>query len=213
MQFIGILNTKGGVGKTTLAACLAVCASRDANVAVVDLDPQGSFASWHGRRGDPNNPELMRGLERASDAAEALQRTSGHDYVFFDGPPGSLIVTEDAVRSCSLVVIPTRASGLDLAASQDCISLCQEIGTPCLVVLNARGPHDGRLIEQARALLASWKVPTAETVVAQRVQYVNAITTGKTGAEKNKDAGAEIEALWAEVKAALRRAKRRRAKT
>lgn len=212
MQFIGILNTKGGVGKTTLAACLAVCAARDSSVAVVDLDPQGSFASWHDRRGNPHNPELMRGLERASDAVEALRQTSGHDYVFFDGPPGSLIVTEDAVRACSLVVIPTRASGLDLAASQDCISLCQEIGTPFLVVLNARGPHDGKLIEQARALLASWKVPTAETVVAQRVQYVNAITTGRTGPEKDAKAAAEVDALWAEMKAALQRAKRRRAK-
>lgn len=52
MHFIGVLNTKGGTGKTTLvSSCLAVRAARDARVAVVDLDPQGSFTDWHGRRG------------------------------------------------------------------------------------------------------------------------------------------------------------------
>jgi chromosome partitioning protein len=210
MRFIGVLNTKGGTGKTTLVSCLGVRAAQGSRVAVVDLDPQGSFEEWHDRRGSPDNPELMRGVDRASDAREALELTSPYDYVFFDGPPGALLVTEDAVRASHLVVIPLRASGLDLAASQDCISLCQDAGTPFLVVINAKGPYDGKFVEQARALLSSWDVPVAETAVAQRVQYVNAITTGRTGAEKDKKAEAEIEALWAEVKAAASPAKRRR---
>lgn len=212
MNFIGVLNTKGGTGKTTLAACLAVRAAAEARVAVVDLDPQGSFADWHGRRGSPSNPELMRGVDRASDAVDALRLTSPYEFVFFDGPPGSLLVTEDAVRSSTLVVIPMRASGLDLAASQDCISLCQEIGTPFLVVINGKGQHDGKLVEQARSLLFSWNLPIAETVVGHRLQYVNAITTGRTGAERDRKAQAEIDALWAEVEAAtLAAAKRRKA--
>jgi chromosome partitioning protein len=212
MHFIGVLNTKGGTGKTTLAMCLAVRAARDARVVAVDLDPQASFTDWHGRRGVPDNPELMRGLDRASDAVAALQRTGGYDFVFFDGPPGSILVTEDAVRASTLVLIPLRASGLDLAASQDCISLCQETGTPFLLVLNAKGQHDGRLVEEARALLSSWKLPVAKTTIAYRSQYVNAITTGRTGPEKDRKAEAEIDALWAEVKAAAQRAAKRRAR-
>jgi chromosome partitioning protein len=160
----------------------------------------------------PDNPELMRGLDRASDAVAALQRTGGYDFVFFDGPPGSILVTEDAVRASTLVLIPLRASGLDLAASQDCISLCQETGTPFLLVLNAKGQHDGRLVEEARALLSSWKLPVAKTTIAYRSQYVNAITTGRTGPEKDRKAEAEIDALWAEVKAAAQRAAKRRAR-
>lgn len=212
MDFIGVLNTKGGTGKTTLASCLAVRAARDARVAAVDLDPQASFTDWHGRRGAPDNPALMRGLDRASDVVEALQRTGAYDFVFFDGPPGSILVTEDAVRASHLVVIPLRASGLDLAASQDCISLCQETGTPFLLVLNAKGQHDGRLVEEARALLSSWKLPVTRTTIAYRSQYVNAITTGRTGPEKDRKAEAEIDALWAEVKAATLRAAKRRAR-
>ncbi|MBZ0210893.1 MAG: ParA family protein [Hyphomicrobium sp.] len=211
MIVIGMLNSKGGVGKTTLTAACAVQAATTNAVCVVDLDSQGSYSDWYARRGSPDNPALLTGEDRASEAVEAVGLTSPYEYVFLDGPPGSLIVTEDAVRSSTLVVIPVRASGLDLMASQDCISLCQEAGTPCLVVINGKTQHDGKLVEQARQVLAAWKVPVAETVIAHRVQYVNAIATGKTGPEKDRKAAEEIEALWREIKAAARKAAKARA--
>jgi chromosome partitioning protein len=211
MQVIGMLNGKGGVGKTTLTACLAVRAAAERNAAVCDLDPQSSYSEWYARRGSPDNPMLLRGASHASDAIEALHLTSPYDYVFLDGPPGSILVTDDALRVATLVVIPIRASGLDLSASQDMVIACQDMGTACLAVINGKGIHDGRLVEEARAVLRDWKVPVAETVVAHRIQYVNAMTTGKTGPEKDRKAAEEIDALWAEIKAAARRAARVRA--
>lgn len=213
MIVIGILNSKGGVGKTTLTAACAVRAADRNAVCVVDLDSQGSYSDWYVRRGSPDNPALLVGEDRASEAVEALGLTSPYEIVFLDGPPGSLIVTEDAVRASTLVIIPVRASGLDLMASQDCISLCQEIGTPCLVVINGKTQYDGKLVEQARQVLASWKVPVASTVVAHRTQYVNAIATGNTGPEKDPKAAAEIDALWTEIQAAARKAAKARART
>jgi len=206
MYVIGILNTKGGAGKTTLAACLAVRASDEARVAVCDLDPQSSYSEWYRRRGSPENPALLVGADRASEAVEALRLTSPYQYVFLDGPPGALLVTEDAIGASTLVVIPVRPSGLDIGASRDCIQLCQEHRTPFLVVINAKGPHDGKLVEQTRSLLMSWGVAVAETVIAHRTQFINAITTGRTGAEKDSKARTEIDALWDEVRTAVRNA-------
>jgi CobQ/CobB/MinD/ParA nucleotide binding domain len=82
MHIIGVLNGKGGVGKTTLTACLAVRAAKDgaAQVAVVDLDPANSYAEWYARRGSPDNPTLFRGVDRASDAVEALRLTSPYTH-------------------------------------------------------------------------------------------------------------------------------------
>jgi chromosome partitioning related protein ParA len=44
---VGVVNTKGGVGKTTLAANLgAICADLGHRVLLVDADPQGSLSSY-----------------------------------------------------------------------------------------------------------------------------------------------------------------------
>jgi chromosome partitioning protein len=212
MLTIGILNSKGGAGKTTLTTCLAVRASLDEPTAVVDLDPQSSYSDWYKRRGSPVNPALLLGEDRASDAVEALRLTSPYNFIFVDGPTNALLVTEDAVRASDFVIIPMKASGLDLGASQDCISLCQELRAPFLVVINDKGQHDAKLVEEAIKLLTkSWKVPVANQVISHRVHYINAITTGKTGPEKDKKAAEEIDALWAEIKAGVRKAAKARA--
>jgi len=205
MRVIGVLNTKGGSSKTTLTTCLAVRASRDAATAVVDLDPQSSYSDWYARRGSPDNPALLLGEDRASDAVEALELTSAYDFVFIDGPTNALLVTEDAVKASTFIIVPMRPSALDLAASQDCISLCQDAGKPFIVVISDKGPQDARLAEETLKVLKKWRVPVAKTMIAHRVAYVDAVTTGKSGPEKDRRAADEIEALWAEVQAAIRK--------
>jgi chromosome partitioning protein len=213
MLVIGVLNSKGGVGKSTLTAAFAVRAARDNAVCVVDLDSQGSYSDWYTRRGSPDNPALLTGEDRASAAVEALRLSAPYEVVLLDGPPGSLTVTEDAVKACDLVVIPMRASGLDLMASQDCVRLCQQSGTAYLCVLNDVNSREVKSLgENARNTLHTYKIPIAKTAVAHRVPYINAMTGGKTGPEKDKAAAAEIDALWAEVKqAAMAAAKTREA--
>lgn len=203
MIVIAILNTKGGVGKTTLTACLAVRAAKSGKVCVVDLDSQGSYSDWYSRRGAPDNPALFTGEDRASDAVEALMLNTPFDWVFLDGPPGSLLTTNDAVAAATLVVIPVRASGLDLAASQDCVQICKEAGKPFLCVLNSVSSQQAdKLSDSARSMLMTYKVPIAKTAVVQRVAYVNAMTTGKAGPEKDPKAAGEIDALWEEIRKA-----------
>lgn len=98
MIVIAVLNSKGGVGKTTLTACLAVRAAKDGAVCVVDLDSQSSYSDWYSRRGSPDNPALLTGEDRASDAVESLALTAPYEWIFLDGPPGSIITTKDAVE-------------------------------------------------------------------------------------------------------------------
>lgn len=203
MRVVGFLNSKGGVGKSTLCSAVAVRAAEDSRrVCIVDLDPQESIADWWRRRGMPDNPSLRSGEVRASEVVEALA-ADGWDWVFLDGPPGALLVTDDAIKVSDLVVIPLRASSLDLLASQDAVKLCQDAGSPFMIVINScKGGAKDKLADDARATLRANKIPVANTAVTQRVAFVTAMTRGKTGAEKDAAAAEEIDALWREIKAA-----------
>jgi chromosome partitioning protein len=53
-MIVGILNQKGGVGKTTLSVNLAAFyAKQDRRVLLVDADPQGSAMAWSAARDLP----------------------------------------------------------------------------------------------------------------------------------------------------------------
>ena len=98
MKVIGFLNSKGGVGKTTLCVNVARHVAKTCpRVAIVDLDPQKSALAWWQRGGCPNNPTIFRGADVASEAVERLSMT-GWDYVFLDGPPAFLEVMRDAIE-------------------------------------------------------------------------------------------------------------------
>jgi chromosome partitioning protein len=82
MKTIAILSGKGGSGKSTIALHLAVAAElRGYSVAVLDIDPQASAATWADSRSSdtPSVPSLqpsriVKALETAREAGAALAR-------------------------------------------------------------------------------------------------------------------------------------------
>jgi len=51
MKTIAFVNSKGGTGKSTLAAAIGVAAEASGEkVFMIDLDPQGSLSAWGERR-------------------------------------------------------------------------------------------------------------------------------------------------------------------
>src|SRR4029453_18825510 len=97
MITIAVANTKGGVGRTTLSAALAVRAAQDSkHVAMVDLDPQRSLVEWWKRRrkrGGPENPTIFEGCDNPADAIERALTTET-EWLFLDGPPAFLTIIE-----------------------------------------------------------------------------------------------------------------------
>ena len=213
MIVLAVANTKGGVGKTTLTAALAVRAAQEsARVAIVDLDPQRSLVAWWERRGQSENPCIFNGAGTAADAVEAL-RLTGWDWVFLDGPPAFLTTVEEALDVADLAIVPIKPSMLDMIATRDALVLAHRTKTPVIAVLN--DCHKDRLTAAARNTLEGEKIYVAATEVMHRVSHISGMTVGKTGPEVNngrdKAAAEEIDALWGEVKAAALRAVKDRA--
>jgi cellulose biosynthesis protein BcsQ len=57
---IAVASAKGGSGKSSITAALAVQAAKEGNrVALLDWEPQGSLTLWSLMRGKPDNPHLI----------------------------------------------------------------------------------------------------------------------------------------------------------
>lgn len=118
MRTIMVANSKGGCGKTTLAANLAsYYANQGNNVALADFDSQGSSSNWLTTREDHRAP--ITGIKAWKDAVRAPRNT---DYVIMDAPAGihGKQVTE-LVKRAQTIILPVLPSPLDIHAAADFI--------------------------------------------------------------------------------------------
>jgi len=120
---ITIAQRKGGAGKTTLAAQLAMAwAKSGVRVSVLDIDPQGSLAAWvELRRARLGSNAVgfdfaaLPGWRAASWIEDQVRRA---DLVVIDNPPHAETEAQIAVRAAGLVIIPAQPSPLDLWATE-----------------------------------------------------------------------------------------------
>jgi chromosome partitioning protein len=199
MPVIVLAATKGGCGKSTLAAALAVEASRKGvKVAIIDLDPQQSLARWHELRlteAGKDTPALVP-LGKYPDRTLAKAAADGWDCVIVDCPPGSVRLTSQAMAVADFVVIPVRPSPLDVEALDVMVELCEQYERPFAFVLNATAPRSS-MTAGAREYMAK-KGPVLDVEVLNRQPYASAMILGSTASEADPkgSAGKEIAALW-----------------
>jgi chromosome partitioning protein len=204
-KVITIAQQKGGAGKTTLAAHLAVALSQKGNrVAVIDIDPQGSMSYWHGIR-EKRFGEGYTGLTFASVsgwrvASEVSRLKRLCDYVIIDSPPHTETEARTAIRSADLILIPVQPSPTDLWATKATLELAKHERVPVRVVFN-RVPPNSRLAATIGAELPD----LAETQLGNRVLFASALLEGRTATEldPSSNAAKEIKALVKEVLALI----------
>lgn len=204
-MIIGILNQKGGVGKTTLAVHLAdALARRKHKVLLVDADPQGSSLDWAAaRQGKPLF--AVAGLPKPSIHKELPALANDFDMVVIDGPPRVYDVARAAIMASDFVLIPVQPSPYDVWAAKEVVDLVNEatVYKPELkraFVINRKIVNTalGRDVVDA---LCEYDIPVLEASVCQRVALAESAANGQTVFETAADSPAakEIQQLVKEI--------------
>ena len=204
-KVLTIAQQKGGAGKTTLAAHLAVAFAKGGRrVALVDIDPQASLGTWFEIRAHAPSPQAaplhFSAVSGWKTATEVDRLKRQHDLVIIDSPPHAETEAKVAVRAADLVLVPVQPSPMDIWATAPTLELARSERVPVLVVLN-RMPPRGKIIEVMRAKLADQNLTVAAATIGNRVRFAASMLEGRTVIEQEpKSAGAlEVTRLADEI--------------
>ncbi len=197
---ITVAQQKGGAGKSTLAANLAVAFAATRRVALLDIDPQHSLARWHALR-------VARGASAFAFSAESGWRLGneldrlrrGHDLLIIDSPPQIDTDARLAVRAADLVLVPVQPSAPDLWAAEGTLKLAAAERRPARLVLNRAAA--GKLRTDMEAEILRLDYPRLETVIGNRAGFASAFAQGLgiTEAAPKSTAAVELRALLADI--------------
>lgn len=197
MRTIVLASQKGGSGKTTLAAHLAVALERAGQgpAVLLDTDPQGSLSRWWNKREAPSPAFADANVRQLPEKLAAL-RIDGFAWCVIDTPPADSVQNSKVIAEADLVLIPTRPSPHDLDALGATLALCQASQRRHVFVVNAAKGNASITVQTVTALSEHGQV--APAVVADRVLFASSMIDGRTVFEVDSTGrGAEeMAALW-----------------
>lgn len=197
MFVIAVASQKGGAGKTTIAAHLAVRAAiaGQGPVVLIDTDPQGSLAEWWRARPD-DTPALAVARPEQLAANLAELRSYGTAVAVIDTPPALTGSIERVIAMADLIVVPVRPSPHDLRAAGGTVEMARRAGKPFLFVVNGAAPRASITAQAIAALSEHGRV--APVILYQRTEYAASMIDGRTVTEiaSSGRSAQEIAELW-----------------
>ena len=181
-RVISIAQRKGGVGKTTLAVCVAgELKARGHDVALLDSDPQGSASRW-AELGNLSFPvsELVLGEQSVVTWAKEVQRVKA-DCVVIDTAPNDRSLGAACAIS-DLVLVPCTPSGLDLEATVRTLEIVDALrvrpdGVPRLILVpnrvDRRTLEGQQLVDELTAFGEHVSLP-----IGYRTAFIRAFSSG-----------------------------------
>jgi len=202
-RVIVVASQKGGTGKTTIAAHLAVEAATigQGPAVLIDTDPQGSLSDWWDAREDQHaHCDGVSALTRVKldDLTSKLAelRGSGAPLAIVDTPPAHTTSIEQAIALADLILIPVRPSPHDLRAVGATVNMVRLANKPYLFIINGAVPRANITAEAIAALSEHGQV--VPVILYQRTNYASSMIDGRTVMETAAPgrSAEEVAHLW-----------------
>jgi len=204
MKTIVILNSKGGVGKSSITRHLAVAAEQENPGAVVlcDTDPQGSLSDWWNARA-AESPQLatiaLNGFNAKLPAIASRFR-----FLFVDTAASDAKPYAEILQTADLIIIPVQPSPDDVRSlSRLTLPVVRSSGKPFVFVMSKARPGTELLVSTIAALSEHGAV--CQSIIVQREGYAKSALSGSTLLEDEPGGkGAdEIRELWKYIKSRI----------
>lgn len=175
---ITVAQQKGGVGKSTLAAHLAVAfAQAGYSTMLFDTDPQGTCTHWHAqRKKDDIGLVATSGWRLTRDLSMARE---ANDVIIIDTPPHAEMDIKVSVRAADLVIVPIQPSPADVWAVKETFNTISGESRQCMVVMN-RVIHRANITQEVRQKLQQLDIPVADVELGNRVLFAASMESGLT---------------------------------
>lgn len=194
MKILTIANRKGGAGKSTCAAHIAIEAVREGlKTALIDLDPQKTLESWWSIREEDNPYMIDVTISDINSQLEKL-KLNKFDFCIIDTPGDTSANSLAGIKVAELVVIPSRPTSPDLTSIGRTISIVRDENTEFVFIIS-QAISRSTLALQAASILSEFG-PVAPISISHRVSYAHAMAAGKSAADLDKLAAEEIKAVW-----------------
>jgi len=209
MKIIAVVAQKGGTGKSTVTANLAVAAQiAGRKTLIADADPQGSLVEWAKARRATTPMVVAVKASAIHPTRYAVERT-GLDLMVIDTRCSALEDSLEAAKAAHLTLIVVRPTAVDLRAIAKTVEDLKPLGRPTAFVINqAPSQRVGReplIVAEAIELLVGYGLPVAPIGLRSRLIYQAAFAHGLGVQEVDplSLAAEEIGALWSYVDARL----------
>ena len=200
MQAIVLASQKGGSGKTTLVAHLAVAAQAAGcgPVVMLDTDPQATLTKWWQQR-EADSPQMAEVPIADLGAKLGELKGAGFRMAIIDTPPAITSSIRAVIEVADLVLLPVRPSPADLWAVGGTLDLCKQQGKQYAFVVT-QATRGALMTVQAVAALSEHGT-VSDAVIHGRVAYAGALASGRViqEIEPNGAGAGEIARLLAFV--------------
>jgi chromosome partitioning protein len=207
MHVIAVAAQKGGVGKSTLAQCLAIEGLKEGRrTAIIDMDPQQSVAKWGARRiaKGIQVPAVIVTEEKPVKAVVAELTEQGAILVIIDTPPLVTPQLNAALEAATGVVLVTRPNPMDLDALLETWAIVQRIRKSAAAVITQAPPaaQRTRAMTLTRGRLEKAGIRTCPDALTYTLSYpyAQAEALALQEREPTSRARAELAEAWGWLK-------------